>query len=68
MSAGSARLEHALKAIRVQWELVQEHWNDQVRHDFEKNFMSPLESRASAAIRGMDQIAEVLKKVRQDCA
>ncbi len=68
MSAGSARLEHALKAIRMQWELVGDYWNDQNRLEFEKNFMAPLEARASAAIRGMDNIAEVIKKVRQDCA
>lgn len=67
MSAGSGRLAHALKALRVQWDLVEEHWNDQVRLDFEKNHMLPLETRASAAIRGMEEIAEVIKKVRQDC-
>ncbi len=67
MSAGSARLDGALKTLNLHWEETKESWNDKVRQDFEMNHMLPLESRASAASRGMDKLSEVLKKVRHDC-
>ena len=67
MSAGSARLTGALKTLKLQWEETKDSWNDKIRQDFESTHMLPLESRASAAARGMDQLSEVLKKVRHDC-
>ena len=52
MSAGSARLDGALKTLRLHWEETKESWNDKVRQDFETAHMFPLESRTSAASGG----------------
>jgi len=68
MSAGSARLNHTLKTLREHLEIVKEQWADNVARDFEKNHLAPLESQATVAIRGMEKIAEVLSRVRHDCA
>jgi hypothetical protein len=68
MSAGSARLKHALKTLREKWDMTREHWNDGVSRDFEKNHLIPLDSQSENALRGMDKITEVLQKVRHDCS
>lgn len=67
MSAGAARLNFSLKTLRERWDIAKEQWSDNVSRDFEKNHLIPLEQQASSAIRGMEKIAEVLNKVRQDC-
>ena len=68
MSAGSARLQHAIKTLREQWEATREQWSDSVSRDFEKNHLVPLEQQVNSALRGMDKISEVLNKVRHDCS
>ena len=68
MSAGAARLKHALKTMRENWEITRESWNDAVARDFEKNHLLPLDQQCNTALRGMDKIHEVLQKVRQECS
>jgi len=68
MSAGSARLKHALKNLSEHWDATREQWADAVARDFEKNHLAPLEQQVNNALRGMDKLSEVLSKVRQDCA
>lgn len=68
MSAGAARLNFSLKTLRERWDAAKEQWSDQVSRDFEKNHLDPLEHQAEAAMRAMDKMAEVLHKIRQDCA
>lgn len=68
MSAGSARLKHALKNLREHWDATKEQWNDGVARDFEKNHLVPVDQQVNTALHGMDKISEVLQKVRHDCA
>jgi hypothetical protein len=67
MSAGSARLNFALKTMRERWVETKAYWADQVARDFEKNHLRPLDEQSVTAIRGMEKLAEVLNKVRHDC-
>jgi hypothetical protein len=68
MSAGSARLNYALKTLREHWDATKEHWSDQVALDFEKNHLIPLDSQSHTTIIGMMQLSEILGKMRQDCS
>lgn len=68
MSAGSARLKHALKTLREHWDVTRESWADRNAQEFEKNHLVPLEQQVENARRGMDKLHEVLTKVRQDCS
>jgi len=68
MSAGSARLSHALKTLRERWDDTRGHWSDQVARDFEKNHLIPLDAQSGNAIRGMDKLSEVINKLRNDCS
>jgi hypothetical protein len=68
MSAGSARLNHALKTLRERWDETKGYWSDQVARDFEKNHLYPLEALSSNAVRGMEKLAEILVRMRNDCS
>lgn len=68
MSAGSARLKFAMKTLREQWDVTREQWADNVARDFEKNHLEPVDHQVETALRGMDKLAEVLQKVRQECS
>ena len=68
MSAGSARLNHALKTLRERWDDTKGYWSDKVAQDFDKNHIHPLESQSVTAIRGMEKLAEILVRVKHDCA
>ena len=68
MSAGSARLKHAMKTLHDHWDLTREQWDDHVARDFEKNHMYPLEQQVEHALRGMDKLSEILTKVRNECS
>jgi hypothetical protein len=61
-------MSFALKSLRERWDEATERWTDMVAQEFEKNHLIPLEHQATAAARGMDRIAEVLQKVRQECS
>jgi hypothetical protein len=67
MSAQSGRLQHALKHLREQWDIAQETWDDPVSREFEKLHLIPLEQYCKNAIVGMEEISEVLGKVRAQC-
>jgi hypothetical protein len=61
-------MSFALKDLRERWDEATSLWTDIVAQEFEKNHLAPLERQATTAARGMDKIAEVLQKVRQECS
>lgn len=67
MSAGAARLKHAMKTLQEHWDLTREVWADKTAQDFEKHHLVPLQQQVENARRGMDKLTEVLQKLRQDC-
>lgn len=68
MSAGSARLKHAMKNLREHWDQTRELWADKNAQDFEKLHLVPLEQQVENARRGMEKLTEVLQKLRADCS
>lgn len=68
MSEGSTKLQYALKSLRLKWDETKETWTDQVRQDFERKHLAPLDTQVSSTIRAMDHIAEIIGKMRRDCS
>jgi hypothetical protein len=67
MSAHSGRLQHAVKHLREQWDIAEDTWDDPVSREFEKLHLLPLEQNCKNAIVGMEEISEVLGKIRSQC-
>jgi hypothetical protein len=67
MSGGSTKLQYALKNLRKHWEMARESWSDQVCEDFDDKHLKPMETQVNATMRGMDKIAEVMNRMKQEC-
>lgn len=64
---GKAKLRHAAQKLRLAWDEVQASWRDPVSLEFERDYLEPLEPKIAAALRAIDQLAEVLTRAEQDC-
>lgn len=61
------RLKHSLRDLLEHWDATRETWQDAVAREFEERQIRPLESATNAAMNGMQDLAEVLARVRADC-
>ena len=68
MSEGATKLNYAIKTLRRRWDDVEPHWQDAVKADFEAKHLDPLITQVSATIRGMNQLDEMIQKMRRDCS
>jgi hypothetical protein len=66
--AGANRLKHAINALQEHWLITEASWSDSVRRRFEERHLQPLDPAVQAARGGMQNLAEVLDKVRRDCS
>ena len=67
-SDGAVKLTHALKTLRLRWDDAKDQWSDGVRQNFEEHHLRPLEERVEVAMRGMQEMAEVLAQMRRECS
>jgi hypothetical protein len=66
--SGVTKLNHAAKALRVNWEATEDGWRDQVRRDFEQRQIEPLLSQATLTIRAMEELSEIFGRIYRDCS
>jgi hypothetical protein len=67
LSAGSSKLNLALKTLRLRWEETQIHWHDPVSQAFAENHWRPLEAQVQSTLRGIDRLGQELAQARQEC-
>ncbi len=67
LSTGRARLMTALKDLRSRWDKVRGYWDDAVSDNFEKEFLSPLESKVRNGITAMESMRDLIEKAKRDC-
>ena len=64
---GRGQLARAMKDLMIRWGETKIAWKDVVSQEFEEQFLAPLERELRNATSAMDQAAQVLSQVRQDC-
>ena len=69
MSVHGARgqLKESMKELLIRWDIVREKWDDPAARAFEKDFLLPLEPAANKAVSAMDEMAEILRRVKREC-
>ena len=69
MSARSsaANLVQAMKDIKRQWEETTSHWRDVKSLEFERKYLEDMPDHIARAVGVMQEIDELLKRVRSDC-
>jgi hypothetical protein len=67
MTEGRAAVRKSMKELMMHWAEARSQWSDTNAHGFEERFMTPFGLNAKKAIGGMDQMAQVLQKIKQEC-
>lgn len=68
LTSGSGRLHDALEVLLVRWEETTAQWQDQVRIDFEKQYIEPVPPRVLSLIERINCLSQLLVKARHECA
>jgi hypothetical protein len=67
MSGNKGRLVGLTRDILLEWDETKNYWRDAKSEEFERRFMSELAAHVNRAVLIMEQMEELLKKVRSDC-
>jgi hypothetical protein len=65
--AGRAKLNDAANKLKAGWQVVHEQWDDTMSRDFAARSLTPLEPSIRSTLGTMEQMGEVLRKIRRDC-
>lgn len=63
-----AKLIQAAKKLLADWQQAQEAWRDDNCQQFNKKYMTPLESSIRAAALALERMEAMLDSAQQDCA
>jgi hypothetical protein len=62
------KLHDSLEALQARWELTQTLWADNVRQDFEEEYVAPIPPEVRSTLEAMERLATVLHRLRQECS
>lgn len=64
---GRGRLGKSLKELLERWGETRMSWDDSVSKNFEKTYLYPLEMDMRNAVGAMDEMSQLLSKIKRDC-
>jgi len=64
---GRGQLSRAMKDLMAHWRETRLYWDDTLAHNFERNYIIPLETNLRNAGGAMDHMAALLNQIRRDC-
>jgi hypothetical protein len=67
LSGNKSRLMGLTREISVQWAETRNHWRDAKSEEFERRFMTELSYHVNRTVNVVEQLDELLRKVRSDC-
>jgi len=67
LSGNKGRLVGLTRDIALEWAETRNYWRDAKSEEFERRFMSELSVHVNRAVIVLEQMDELLKKVRSDC-
>jgi len=67
VSGSAANLVQSLKNLTNEWEMTKSFWHDVKSQEFERTYLEPLPGHIAMAITVMEEIDQLLKKIRSDC-
>jgi len=68
LASAAAKMNLAMKTLRVRWQSTHSQWNDGASTAFEKNHLAGLEPEISATLAAVGRVAEVLQRAAQECS
>jgi hypothetical protein len=67
LTANKARIITATQELRVKWAQTKETWRDDKSREFQDKYIEPLGGGVTAATEVIDQLENLIQKVRNDC-
>ena len=67
-NAGWNKLNKAMHTLREKWDLTEADWRDQVREEFSRDHVEPVQLQVSSTLRGIKRLEEVLSRIRRECS
>jgi hypothetical protein len=67
MSGNKGRLMGLTRDISLEWAETKNYWRDVKSQEFDSRFMTELSAHVNRAILVLEQMEDLLKKVRSDC-
>ena len=67
LSGNKGRLVGLTRDIALEWAETRNYWRDAKSEEFERRFVSELSVQVNRAVIVLEQMDELLKKVRSDC-
>ena len=64
---GGGKLRDAMKSLQAAWLQVDAQWRDNVRDEFEKNYLEPLNAQTLSTIEAVGRLAEILARAQHEC-
>jgi len=67
LSSGAAKLELAVKSLRVTLSAVEEQWTDKAHQKFHEEHLAPIEPTVRKMFDDIGRIAEAIAAAERDC-
>ena len=67
LAGNKGRLLGLARAFSLEWVETKNHWHDAKSEEFERKFMVELSANVNRSVMVLEQLEELLKKVRSDC-
>lgn len=67
MHEGRASVRKSVKELMMHWSEARAQWTDSNAHQFEERFIIPFGQNAKKALSGMDTMAQIISRIKQDC-
>jgi hypothetical protein len=67
LSGQKGRLIGLTRELSLNWAETKNHWRDAKSEEFERRFMTELSAQVNRTSIILEQLEELLKKVRSDC-
>ena len=68
VAGARAKIKDAQRTLLVAWHQARQAWDDPVSRALWEHHLGPLDQSLRAAAGAMDQMREVLERIRRDCA
>jgi len=67
MSGNKGRILGLMRELSLQWDETKNFWRDAKGEEFERRFMVELSAHVDRTVKVLEQLEELMKKVRSDC-
>ena len=64
---GQAKLQDALKQLRIVWRETKTKWDDEASRAFEREHLEPLEPKIRATMIALARLDEVARAAEREC-